>query len=63
MRDMDISFTGNPDVDFRRQMIPHHQGAIDMARVALRLPTLGRDSLPKPLSSSSKEKSSKCRLS
>ena len=36
MRDMDISFTGNPDVDFRRHMIPHHQGAIDMARVALR---------------------------
>jgi hypothetical protein len=36
MRDMDIVFTGNPDVDFRRHMIPHHQGAIDMARVALR---------------------------
>jgi hypothetical protein len=36
MRDMDIPFTGNPDVDFRMHMIPHHQGAIDMARVALR---------------------------
>jgi hypothetical protein len=36
MRGMDISFTGNPDVDFRLHMIPHHQGAIDMARVALR---------------------------
>ena len=36
MRDMDIQFTGNPDVDFRLHMIPHHQGAIDMARVALR---------------------------
>jgi uncharacterized protein (DUF305 family) len=34
-RNMDISFSGNPDVDFVRSMIPHHQGAIDMAKVAL----------------------------
>lgn len=27
--------TGNPDVDFARLMIPHHQGAIDMAKVEL----------------------------
>ncbi len=35
-RDMDIRFTGNPDRDFAAAMIPHHQGAIDMARVQLR---------------------------
>ena len=27
--------TGNPDVDFLAMMIPHHQGAVDMARLAL----------------------------
>jgi hypothetical protein len=34
-RDMAIEFTGNPDVDFARGMIPHHQGAIEMARAVL----------------------------
>jgi uncharacterized protein (DUF305 family) len=34
-QDMDISYTGNADVDFVRGMIPHHQGAIDMAKVVL----------------------------
>ena len=33
--DMDIPYTGDPDTDFLRAMIPHHQGAIDMARIVL----------------------------
>ena len=36
MRNMAVPYTGDPDVDFRLQMIPHHQGAIDMAKVAMR---------------------------
>lgn len=34
-RDMNIAFTGDADVDFVRGMIPHHQGAIDMAQIVL----------------------------
>ena len=32
---MDIVFTGNADIDFAKGMIPHHQGAIDMAKIVL----------------------------
>lgn len=32
---MMMSFTGDTDVDFVQGMIPHHQGAIDMAKVEL----------------------------
>ncbi len=35
MHNMKRPYSGNPDVDFRRKMIPHHQGAIDTAKVAL----------------------------
>jgi uncharacterized protein (DUF305 family) len=32
---MTIAFTGNADADFVNAMIPHHQGAVDMAKVVL----------------------------
>lgn len=32
---MAMAFTGDPDIDFARGMIPHHEGAIDMAAIVL----------------------------
>ena len=40
IKDMSIRHTGDPDRDFAAMMIPHHQGAIDMAKVQLQF---GRD--------------------
>jgi len=34
-RDMNVSMSGDADRDFAAMMIPHHQGAIDMAKVEL----------------------------
>ena len=36
MAGMEIAPSGNVDQDFAAMMIPHHQGAIDMARAELR---------------------------
>lgn len=35
MKNMAVPYTGDAEVDFIKSMIPHHQGAIDMAKVAL----------------------------
>jgi uncharacterized protein (DUF305 family) len=35
MKDMDVAYTGDPDVDFRTHIIPHRRGAIAMAKIAL----------------------------
>jgi uncharacterized protein (DUF305 family) len=39
MNDMHVKPTGKPDKDFVLMMIPHHQGAIDMAKVELQYGT------------------------
>ena len=36
MKDMHApGYAGNPDVDFLAMMIPHHEGAVEMARLVL----------------------------
>jgi len=47
MKDMHRpGFTGDPDRDFLAMMIPHHEGAVDMARLVL---IHGRDPLVRQL--------------
>jgi uncharacterized protein (DUF305 family) len=35
-RDMHVPYSGDPDRDFAAMMVPHHQGAVDMALLELR---------------------------
>lgn len=39
-------YTGDPDIDFLVMMVPHHQGAVDMARLVL---IYGRDPLTRSI--------------
>jgi uncharacterized protein (DUF305 family) len=44
--DMMMTYSGNADADFIKGMMPHHQGAIDMAKIELQY---GRDPEAKKL--------------
>jgi uncharacterized protein (DUF305 family) len=44
--EMSIPFTGNADIDFVKGMIPHHKGAVDMAKIVLQY---GKDAALKKL--------------
>lgn len=47
MRDMHApGYSGDPDIDFLAMMIPHHEGAVEMARLEL---VHGRDPLTRTL--------------
>ena len=46
MKAMETPYTGNADHDFVTGMLPHHQGAIDMAKIELQY---GRDPALKSL--------------
>lgn len=37
-----VQMTGHPDTDFAAMMVPHHQGAIDMAKIELQYGTAPR---------------------
>jgi uncharacterized protein (DUF305 family) len=45
---MDIKFSGDADVDFVKGMVPHHQGAVEMAKIVLKH---GKDPALKKLAS------------
>ena len=46
MKNMMVPLTGKPEIDFMQSMIPHHQGAIDMAKAVLQY---GKDTEVKTL--------------
>ena len=46
MMAMNQPLTGNPDIDFVQGMLPHHEGAVDMAEVEL---SYGRDPVMRQL--------------
>ena len=46
MKNMDVKPTGKTDKDFVTMMMPHHQGAIDMAKAEL---THGKDAFTRKL--------------